>query len=371
MDTDSPNPFQITAPVAPKEVIDREDVISKLSALAEEANGARLVAPRRFGKTSILGKLQAELRAQGWTTVYVDLSGILTNADFAERIESAYVAALKGPVARWFAARRRSLKPKATLGGGAVPASVELQLSGVPPELLQLLDLPQEVAAKTGSRVHVVFDEFQELLVVQRNLDSVVRGKIQHHGKLASYVFAGSQISMLEKLFTDRRRAFYGQAARVELGPLDDVPLAGYIVERFEETDREIDPDALSALLAIVSGHPQRAMLAAHELWDESKHGPADLEAWERAHHSMMENVEEECAAQWRALNAAERRALDAIASGLAPYGASVPAAQRGKTVRSAVASLTDKGLITGEGRNRRVVDPCMSEWVSARHRPR
>lgn len=362
------NPFQITAPVAPEEVIDREDVVRKLRALGDEGNHARLVAPRRFGKTSILGKVQSELRQQGWTTVYVDLSGILTTSDLAERIRAAYVAALKGPVARWFVARRRSLKPKTTIGGGSVPAGVELDLSDVPPELLELLDLPKEVAAKTDARVHVVFDEFQELLMVRNNLDSVVRSRIQHHGRLASYVFAGSQISMLEELFTNRKRAFYGQAARVELDRLDDEPLAQYVVERFERTEREIEPQALSSLLSSVSGHPQRAMLSAHELWDESGEGVADIEAWERARSSIMANVEEECGAQWRALDGAERRALAAIAVGRAPYGKDVPAAQRGKTVQNAIVSLVDKGLIAGAGRDRRVVDPLMSEWVSTRH---
>jgi len=39
------NPFQVTKPVAPAEVIDREDETARLVSLAEEANNARLVAP--------------------------------------------------------------------------------------------------------------------------------------------------------------------------------------------------------------------------------------------------------------------------------------------------------------------------------------
>jgi hypothetical protein len=39
------NPFQVTKPVEPEEVIDRKAEMIKLVALAEEGNNVRLVAP--------------------------------------------------------------------------------------------------------------------------------------------------------------------------------------------------------------------------------------------------------------------------------------------------------------------------------------
>jgi hypothetical protein len=104
-------PFQMTKPVEPDEVIGRDTQITQLKNLALEGNNARLVAPRRFGKTSLLRRVQSELPDETWTTVYVDLMGIVTMDDVASRIERAYTKSLKGPIAQWFVGLQRTLRP--------------------------------------------------------------------------------------------------------------------------------------------------------------------------------------------------------------------------------------------------------------------
>jgi hypothetical protein len=205
--------------------------------------------------------------------------------DFAARIERAYTDQLKGPVARWFAGLRRSLRPSLTLGGGPVPASGTVDLSGRAREALVVrLSLPVKVFQKTGKRVHVVFDEFQELDAIDGPADAVVRSEIQHHGDAASYVFTGSQLHIMEMMFTDRSRAFYGQTTRVPLAPLDPIALADYVSTRFERTSKELMPAALDGLLELVQGHPQRAMVAAHALWDATD-SVADFGSGRRLRH--------------------------------------------------------------------------------------
>ena len=158
------NPFQVTKPVAPTEVIDREHETARLVSLAEEGNNARLVAPRRYGKTSLLRRVQHRLDVAGWVTVYVDLLGIVTLEDFAQRVERAYSDAFTGTIAKWFAGLRRSLRPVLTVGGGPLPVSASVDLgAGRREALVARLALPTRVFEKTGQRVHVVFDEFQEL----------------------------------------------------------------------------------------------------------------------------------------------------------------------------------------------------------------
>jgi hypothetical protein len=61
-----PNPYQVTKPVGPSEVIDRDQGTSRLVDRALEENNARLVAPRRFGKTSLLNRVRAQLENEGW-----------------------------------------------------------------------------------------------------------------------------------------------------------------------------------------------------------------------------------------------------------------------------------------------------------------
>ena len=202
------NPFQVTMPVGADDVIDRQEAISQICALAREGNNARVVGPRRYGKTSVVKQAQRELARSGeWETVYVDLLGITTLDELTVRIERSYVEALKGPVARWFDSLRRTLRPTIGVGGGAIPASGAVDLSGRTQSLVERLALPAQVHRKTGSRVHVVFDEFQEIDELDVAVDGILRSEIQHHAGEASYVFAGSAIRMMELMFTDRKSA--------------------------------------------------------------------------------------------------------------------------------------------------------------------
>jgi hypothetical protein len=359
------NPFQLTKPVIPSEVIDRDEETRQLVELAIEGNNARLIAPRRFGKTSLLQRVQARLENEGWIPVYVDLLGILSADDFTARIERAYTQQLTAPVARWWAGVRRSLKPTASAGGGPVPASISVDLSGSAKEALaERLDLPKRVRAKTGNRVHVVFDEFQELdQLAQKNVDGVVRSVIQHHGDAASYVFSGSELHMMEMMFADPRRAFYSQALKVSLEPLADEALAEYIVSRFEGTGKTLRAEVLEALLRLILGHPQRAMAAAHALWQETD-SEADLANWEEARVALMDNVDDELRALWAGSEFSEREVLVLIGAGLSPYSRAGGRPRGGNTVR-AVKALTARGVIAKRGDGPRyIVDPLFAEWI-------
>ena len=73
---------------------------------------------------------------------------------------------------------------------------------------------------KNNQRVVVVFDEFQDLLVARKDLDGLLRSRIQYHGDAAVYVYAGSEPSMMHELFEARERPLFGQADPLDLGPL-------------------------------------------------------------------------------------------------------------------------------------------------------
>jgi hypothetical protein len=62
------------------------------------------------------------------------------------------------------------------------------------------------------------------------------------------------------------------------LGPLPPVEFADYLEMRFSERERDLG-DALGPLLDVADGHPQRAMLLAHHLYERLGRGDsADLE---------------------------------------------------------------------------------------------
>jgi hypothetical protein len=191
--------------------------------------------------------------------------------------------------------------------------------------------------------------------------------EIQHHAQAAGYVFAGSHVGMMERLFGDRRRAFYGQAAPVVLGGLDDGPLAGYIERRFSQTGKDVGI-ALSPLLDLGRGHPQRSMLLAHALWDATDVGhPATEETWEIARQTAMTEVRDELRAVWTGLPTGQRRVLATLASPPGRlYSAGRAGGSRGGAVHHAVQALVDRGEVLKADRGYRIVDPLLAAWIEA-----
>lgn len=366
----SRNPFRYGEPVPAEELLDRDDEARILLGKAFGGHNSRLVAPRRYGKTSLLARVVEEARQAGWAAVYVDFFGILTLDDIAKRIERAYAGELDGRLASWFSSVRRMLRPTLQLGGGPIPAGVEVTADPqAEPPLLDRLALPSQLYERHGTRTVVVFDEFQDILAAQERADAVIRSEIQHHGDAASYIFAGSHMGMMRDLFADKRRAFYGQAAPVDLPPLRYDDVGGYVSARFEATDRAVGA-ALDPLLTTAQGHPQRTMLLAHVLWDLTPSGTeATAETWLAAYDQTMLQLHDEMRALWASLPTYQRRILAAVADGSERiYAASRRhGGSRGAAPGRAIQALLDRGEIVSDSNTKpgyRLVDPLLAAWV-------
>ncbi|MGI8680553.1 MAG: AAA family ATPase [Mycobacteriales bacterium] len=363
------NPFPFSAPVSIDDLIDREQEAKQLLDNARSHNNSRLTAPRRYGKTSLMQQVVGAARSDGWAAVYVDFFGVVTLADVAERIERAYADGLTGRAARWFAGLRRLLKPSVTFGGGPLPVSGQVDLGPAAAPLLERLALPRKVHERWGTPVLVVFDEFQELLTAQSNADAVIRSEIQHHGDAASYVFAGSHLGMMTELFTDRRRAFYAQAAPVALPPLPADATAEFVADRFTGSGKDIG-DALDGLLALSSGHPQRTMLLAAALWDVTPaKGQADPALLAAAHERLLAELADEFRTFWSLLSVTQRRVLAAVASGERPYARPANRPRAGGGTRAGLEALRGRGDLTEDpaaASGWRVIDPLLEAWVRA-----
>lgn len=367
-----PNPFRYSGPVPADELIGRDGEAVLLLERAEQGNNSRVVAPRRFGKTSLLRRVLQDAGREGWAVVFVDFFGVLTLVDIAQRIERAYAEQLSGRLASWFSGARRMLRPTVRAGGGPLPGAIEVTVDPqAEPPLLERLALPRRLHERHGQRTLVVFDEFQDVLAAQDRADAIIRSEIQHHGDAASYVFSGSHLGMMRELFGDRRRAFYGQAAPVELPPLPPDEVAEDVAARFERTGRSVGA-ALDPLLAASEGHPQRTMLLAHALWERTAPGEtANEDTWLAAHDAVAGDVHDELRAIWTSLTPGQRRVLAAVAENTQRLYASDRrhGGSRGGAVRSAATALEDRGDILRDehaATGYRVTDPLLARWVRA-----
>lgn len=361
------NPFVFNKPLEPDQLIDRDDEAKRLLQLAEGGHASRLSAPRRYGKTSLLRRVGRDAELAGFNYVEVDFYGALSTSDVVGRMEEAY-GRLRSPLRRAALAAMDTLRPKLSIGAG--PLRVEAQALPRPEAnrvLAGLLDLPLMLFERNGTRTLIAFDEFQELLSIGEGIDGLFRSHIQRHGDAASYIFAGSQPGLMHQLFGLHERPFFGQARVFRLGPLSDGDLIEYVGTRFEETGREAMP-ALSALLDRAKGHPQRAMLLAHHLWERTpRGGDATPEVWSETIDSVFGEHGEALEAVWDAMGSNEQAVSAALAFGgeslfnqrtLSRFNLSKGAAQH---ARDKLAQMGHLHQIDGQWQ---LVDPLLAEWI-------
>jgi hypothetical protein len=362
------SPFTYEYPVAPADVIDRGEESERLLELVTAGRFVRLLAPRRYGKTSLLRKVLAEADKQGIPTVLVDFYGVVSVAEVAHRIERAYAEQLHGKL-RTLAERFLNASGFG-VSLGAVGISVSLERTRNPdpvPALHTLLELPLQALIKTGVMPVVVFDEFQDILPIER-VDALMRSHIQHHGGKVSYVFSGSEPGMMRELFERRARPMYGQALPERLGRLRYADVAEYIHDRFERTGKRAG-ETLPSLLGVAQGHPQRAMLLAHHLWQATpQRGSADQGAWKHAIQAAEAEVRDELRAYWRGLQTNDQRALRALsAANGKPYRlqALTNVDLKKSSATHAYERLLDRGDLERTAEEELIfVDPLLERWV-------
>jgi uncharacterized protein len=365
-----PNPFRIAGELLPDEMIDRDEATARLLALADGGHSSRLVAPRRYGKTSLLRRVLAQASKDGWATALVDLEGVLSLSSLVVRIERAYDRELKGAIRRTVDSLFRAWQVGLSLGAGGFTATLQSNPRvNVESVLLRLLDLPTKLYERTGTRSLVAFDEFQDLLRVG-GADGILRSVLQHQTAVASYAFSGSAPTLMERLFQDPSRPLLEHAVSVELEPLRPEPTARYLEERFRRTDRDIG-NALDPLLAFTRGHPQRTMLVAHHLWELVPPGSVgDEAAFVDARDRALANAETALRARWESLAVNEQRVSLALATRVRNLYAedtlSFLGLKKGSIDR-ALAGLVGKAEAHQTPSGPELTDPLLEHWLAER----
>ncbi len=363
------NPFVYSHPLAPEDIIDRDQETHDLLAKAVGGHYVRLYAPRKYGKTSLLKRALLEGEAQeGLTPILVDLYRVVSIADVTIRFERAYAAALRGSLRGKIEGWLQQTGLGLSLGAFGISAKIQLSPKDVEPlaALHALLDLPQRLEEEGSYRAFIALDEFQDVNNVP-NLDGIMRSHFQHQAAFASYVFAGSEPGLMKQLFENRERPLYGSAVPMRLGRLPQADLAAYVANRFAQSGRDVG-EALNPLLGAADGHPQRSMMLAYHLWEQVEQGEtATLGDWAGARAAALAELDPEFDAAWRRLLVTQQKTMRAVIAGRgSPYRNTVLARLDLEKSAAQVAAkqLSATADLEPDGRQQRVVDPLFATWI-------
>jgi hypothetical protein len=378
VDADS-NPFRYGALALDDAFTDREAEIAELRADIRNGQDVVVLAPRRYGKSSLIWRVAQELVRRRVLVASVDLMTTPTVGKLAEKLARAIHEDLASrrekalDRLRVFGALR--IKPTVNVDPDTGRLSFGFDAGYAPEDLRatleHLLELPGQLGAERNRRVALIFDEFQEIVDIDPALPRMMRAVFQEQPEVA-HVYLGSRRHMMRRLFSDENEPFWRSAKPIELGVIAPDAFAPYIDDRFRATGRKVDPAVVDALLAMTGGHPYATQELCYFLWQLTPHrATASPPTLEEALGGVLRSENAHFTTVWDHASAQQRLLLQALA---AEPGRALTTDYRRRhelpstsTVQSAVTALERQELVANDRGEVRIVEPFLDAWIRLR----
>ena len=373
------NPFTFGDLALDDAFTDRGPELAELRSDMLNGQNVAIIAPRRYGKSSLLRRAAQGLVHEGVLVADVDLMKAPTKERLASKLARAIHDDVASPL---FNAKERlrvfstlRINPTITVdartGETTFTFAASARSEDIDATLERLLELPAQLAAERERKVVLMFDEFQEVTDIDPRLPALMRAVFQEQPEVA-HVYAGSKRDMMRRLFTHENEPFYRSAKVLELQLIPPAEFAAFLVRQFDRTDREVDGALVDALLEVTHGHPYGTQELAYALWEAVPEGfsattddlAAALEAVLRSENAHFTRIWEKAPRTQRLLLQALALEPGRVFSAVYRRRFDLPAAS---SVQRAVDALADDELIgRGDDGTYSIAEPFLREWVLA-----
>lgn len=249
--------------------INRKLELEKLSSGLKKHKDYVLIAPRRFGKTALSQKVLEQLsNQQKCITISIDLMSYTSGSiqSVAECIIEKSLNALgfAGKLRKFWNNLDFTMKIRMKYHDLEIEPLLSMFKHNNEWALLEeALQLPEKIAKKENIPVIVFYDEFGELHKQGIRIIELFRSVIQQHKKV-SYLFAGSQETIMNKIFLEKSGAFYRFGEIIQLRELDKEDIYQYIVSKYPKLGLHDSEQfkIIDTLISILNGHPYYTAMA-------------------------------------------------------------------------------------------------------------
>ena len=251
----------------------REAERSFLKSAIESHENIVLIAPRRYGKTSLITQV---LKENSFIGVYIDLFFSLTQEDIVKQINENITHVINQHLPKTKQACNtliehiKKLNPKFSLSflGQRLEISPKEPTQKNIAELLLLLD---QFMQKINKSCVVACDEFQQIAELPENhaIEAAIRHAVERSKKI-SYIFCGSKRHLLNEMFSHKSRPLYHLC---DLMTLDRISTASY-TEFLNKLSKEkwkkiLEHDVLTEIIELTENHPYYVNVLCRHLWKD------------------------------------------------------------------------------------------------------
>ena len=370
------NPFKYGEVVNGENFCNREEELKRIHRAITNGQSFWMYSPRRFGKTSLVLKAFETLDNKDIITLYFDLYNVHNFDDFVRKYSQILAKGLFNwkmnieKLSKVASAYFKNLYPKISIDTFGTP-SLSLEIKNIVEEndFKTVLNIPEQLAK--DKHICIAFDEFQEIYRIEPFINNWMRSEFQFQ-KNVSYIFLGSQQSLMEHTFTDTNSPFYEYGFKMNINPISVKDLTDYIKRQFKRTNQHIDDKTISDILFVSRCHPHFTQHFAAVVWDlilegENQNSPKFKTKWINriiAGQSLIfHNIYDQ-------LSENQRKILFAI-SVLDKDEKLFSNAMRNKyklpevsSMTSSLKSLIKKNLILKADGSYKVINPIFEEWI-------
>lgn len=204
-----------------------------------------LISPRRWGKTSLVKKVIANMSRNDIKIIYIDTFSCKSEYEFYQLFASSIIKQTSSRIEEWMNMAKEFLSSviaKVSYSPDAFNEySLSLEFPGREESATDVLQLPERIARKKSIRVVICLDEFQQ--VAEFNDPTMFQKKLRsvwQHQQNVSYCMFGSKRHLMTEIFSDSSNPFYkfGDIIFLKKIPADEwIP---FICQNFKKTGKSI-----------------------------------------------------------------------------------------------------------------------------------
>jgi AAA+ ATPase superfamily predicted ATPase len=358
-------PFVYGKIVADSDFTDRIDETRKLVSNFLSQTNTAIISPRRWGKSSLVNKAIDCVSETNSSILFVKMNAFKceTPQDFyglfakrtVEEISSSAETLLSN--AKEFLSR---LLPKISIADPV--GQYEISFGE------EILDLPQQIAAKRRKKVVVCIDEFQQIgeFAETVKFQKILRSHWQEQEDVA-YILYGSKKHMMLNIFGEYRSPFYKFGDLMFLSKISQKDWVEYIKDRFEETGKNISDSAAAHLADLVENHSYYVQQLAQYAWLRTEKSCSE-EIVDAAFQGLLDSLNLQFINLMDNLTEKQRSFLCAVSDGVRNLS-SVETLSKYRlgtsgNIRIIKGALKKKDLIEESGHQVVVQDPVFNKWI-------
>ena len=247
------NPFVFGKAAEGTFFTDRIEDAKRLHANLTHGINTILISPRRWGKTSLVKKVIADINRPDIKPVFIDIFQCKSEYEFYHAFASAVIKQTSSRLDEWVETAKNflsNISPKFSFGSDPMnDFSLSFEWNPKDDTETDILQLPEKIAQKKNVHLVICLDEFQQIADFSDTLkfQKKLRSAWQHQQNV-TYCMFGSKKHLMENIFNDKGMPFYKFGDMMFLKKIPTEEWVPFICAKFQETGKIISPELASKI---------------------------------------------------------------------------------------------------------------------------